>query len=142
MIEKVIVMARGHENIRSLHRTTLEITKDESLTPRGDCIVAVGADKALKDFPESFKRLARNSKAKITVTLEVSGIKEVITGRGDEGLSFEHTSDIVVRKSTFICPRTLMVEADKAARDISRELVEKLKNPEAILKAEIVVELR
>ncbi len=141
MIEKVIVTARGHENIKALHRTTIEITKDENLSERGDCIAGVGADKSMKDFPDSFKELARDERVRITVTLEAEGIKEVITGRGDSSLTFEHVDDIVIRKSRFTCPRTLMVEADKAAKDISRELVKKLKNPGVILKVEVVAEL-
>ncbi len=141
MIEKVLVTARGHENIRLLHRTTIEITKDENLSEMGDCIAGVGADKSMKDFSDSFKELARDERARITVTLEAEGIKEVITGRGDSFLTFEHGDDIVIRRSRFICPRTLMVEADKAAKDISRELVKKLKNPKVILKVEIVAEL-
>jgi hypothetical protein len=36
---------------------------------------------------------------------------------------------MVVRKSDYTSSRTLAVHADKAAKDISRELVEKLKNP-------------
>jgi hypothetical protein len=52
----------GHPNIRSLHAKTIEITKDEHLTPRGDCIVGVKANKACADLDESFKhRLKSNS---------------------------------------------------------------------------------
>jgi len=31
----------GHENIRSNHKKTIEITKESHLTPRGDCIVVL-----------------------------------------------------------------------------------------------------
>jgi hypothetical protein len=37
--------------------------------------------------------------------------------------------DLVVRKSDFICNRTLAIRADKAAKDFSRNLVKKLQNP-------------
>ncbi|MHA1410910.1 MAG: DUF371 domain-containing protein, partial [Candidatus Odinarchaeia archaeon] len=47
--------ARGHENITATHPTTLEITKDMKLTPRGDCIIAVGSEKALFDFSDEIK---------------------------------------------------------------------------------------
>jgi hypothetical protein len=141
MIEKVIVSARGHENILAEHRTTLEITKDEELSPRGDCIVGVAADKALADFPERFKRLARNSNAVITLVLKAGDREVTIHGRGHEKLSFTDARDIVVRKSTFTCGRTLMVGATHAARELPRDFVALLRNPEQKLIAEITVEV-
>ncbi|MGI0066726.1 MAG: DUF371 domain-containing protein, partial [Nitrosotalea sp.] len=32
----------GHENVRSLHPKSIEITTDPNLTVNGDCIVGVG----------------------------------------------------------------------------------------------------
>lgn len=37
----------GHRNITAKHRTTLEITKDEEITRKADCIIGVRADKAI-----------------------------------------------------------------------------------------------
>jgi len=34
-----------------------------------------------------------------------------------------------VRKSSYVCSRTLAVKANKAAKDLSRRLVEELRNP-------------
>jgi hypothetical protein len=51
----------GHPNIRSRHAKTIEITKDEHLTARGDCIVGVRANKACADFDESFKRRIKSN---------------------------------------------------------------------------------
>ena len=39
-----IVIARGHPNIRATHKTTLEVTKEKELSPRGDCIIGICAD--------------------------------------------------------------------------------------------------
>ncbi|HIP58595.1 MAG TPA: DUF371 domain-containing protein, partial [Archaeoglobus profundus] len=36
---KEVITAWGHPNITAKHRTTLEITKDEELSIRGDCII-------------------------------------------------------------------------------------------------------
>ncbi|RLF17024.1 MAG: DUF371 domain-containing protein, partial [Thermoprotei archaeon] len=38
IVEEII--AWGHPNIRALHRSTMEITKEPYVTPRGDCIIA------------------------------------------------------------------------------------------------------
>jgi len=44
-------------------------------------------------------------------------------------LILTHPTDMVIRKSDYICNRTLAIRADKSANDLPRELVEKLKNP-------------
>jgi hypothetical protein len=32
---RITIHARGHENVRATHATTIEVTKEEHLTPRG-----------------------------------------------------------------------------------------------------------
>ena len=54
------VVAKGHRNIRALHPTTFELTKDEEVTERGDCIIGVGLDKAVADLDPHFKNVIRN----------------------------------------------------------------------------------
>ena len=54
----------GHENIRSNHKKTIEITKESHLTPRGDCIVGVNANSSCADLPEELKNKLKNSKNK------------------------------------------------------------------------------
>ena len=136
-----VVRARGHPNVRATHPTTLEITREEHLTPRGDCIIAVGADKGARDLSEAFKEAAKREGALIRITIEVPsrGLREVVLARGHPGLTFEHPTDMVVRKSNFTCGRTVAVGADKAARDLSRELIEALRDPgaEVIIRLEV-----
>lgn len=122
------VISYGHPNITSQHPTTLEITKDEHISKRADCIVGVAADKGLRDLSEDFKRKARRKGSRITAILKVGPYTEVIIGKGHPELSFTHPSDIVLRKSTFICPRTLMIKADKSAQDLDDRIKELLKN--------------
>ncbi len=128
LIEKVI--AYGHKNITAKHKTTLEITKDAEISKRADCIIGVRANKGLADLSEEFKRLARRDDAIIKVVLEVDGIKDVIVGRGSKNLTFEHESDIVIRKSNYICGRTLMIKANKASIDIDERIRKAMQNPE------------
>ena len=118
--------ARGHRNIRATHRTTLEITKEADLTPRGDCIVAVGSEKGAADLNrELVEALKRGAEA--TLTIEAGGVTETVRGRGDPRITLTHPTDIVVRKSLYVDSRTLMVEADKSALDLDRRLVEALR---------------
>ena len=46
---------------------------------------------------------------------------------------------MVIRKSDYVCERTLAVGADKAANDLSRALVEKLKNPKQEVRISLTV---
>lgn len=132
------IYAKGHENVKSTHKSTLEITTEEHLTCTGDCILGICADKSMKNFPEDFKENLRKSE-KIVVEIEVEGLKETILGKGNPNLTFTHETDIVIRTSDFSCSRTLMVNSDKAAKDINREIVEKLKKG-ADLKFKIILE--
>ena len=45
----------GHENIRSNHKKTIEITKESHLTTRGDCIIGVRANSSCADLPDALK---------------------------------------------------------------------------------------
>ena len=124
-IEKIT--ARGHENIRATHRTTIEITRDNYLTPRGDCIIAVSANKGFQEFSDEFKNLLRRRNTGLLMEIECSGITDRIKAKGHPDLSFKNPDEMVIRKSNFLCDRTLAIGSDKGAIDINRELVEKLR---------------
>ncbi|NPA62725.1 MAG: DUF371 domain-containing protein [Methanococci archaeon] len=133
-----VIKAKGHENVSATHKTTLEITKENYLTPTGHCIIGINANKSMADFSEEFKEKLRNAK-KIIVEIDVEGLKEVIVGEGHRDLILNHPTDMVIRKSDYICSRTLMINANKSAKDINREIVKKLKNG-ANLTFKIIVE--
>lgn len=136
----VVFSARGHENIEATHKTTFEVTKETTLTKQGDCIIAVEASKAAADLPFEFKEAARKEGAQITVTIEAGELREVVKAKGSPQLQFMHPTDLVVRKSGYVCGRTLAIGADKAASDFSRELVEKLKDPSQEITVTLAVE--
>jgi hypothetical protein len=135
------ISAYGHEKILATHKSTFEITKEESLSYRGNCIIAVKADKSVFDLSKDFKELAKSSKALIKVELEVDGLKEIVYGKGNEKLSFLNLKDLVVRKSSYICGRTLMILSNKAAIDLSRELIKRLRNPNQKIEVTLTVEV-
>lgn len=120
------IMAKGHPNVTALHKSTFEITKDKTLTKAGDCIIGLDIDKSMADFPEDFKNKLQSSNTKVTVTLETENGYDEIHGRGDSNLDLTNKTDIVIRKSHFTCDRTLMVQADKAAKDLDRNLIDDL----------------
>ena len=69
-----------------------------------------------------------NKNTKITVILDTENGHDEIVGFGHDDLTLTHPTDIVCRTSGYVCPRTLMINADKAARDLDSDLIEDLKN--------------
>jgi len=135
-----VIFARGHENIQGTHRTTFEITKEATLTKRGDCIIAVGATKGAADLHPRFKETTRSDGAQMTIIIEAGELKEVVRARGSPRLLFTHPTDLVVRKSNYVCGRTLAIRADKAANDLSRKLIEKIRDPNQKIRITLAVE--
>lgn len=124
-----VIRARGHPNVRATHRTTLEVTKDRELTPRGDCIVGVRADKSVFDLSEDLKRWLKSGKAiRVEIVLPDYDLKDELMAFGSPKLTFKHERDVVIRKSDYVCDRTLAIGSNKSARDIDREIIELLKD--------------
>ena len=136
-----VIFARGHENVLATHKTTFEITKEALLSEKGDCIIAVSADKALADLSFKFKDWLKRENAKISILIEADNLKEVVSAFGSPKLILSHPTDMVVRKSSYVCDRTLAIKADKAACDLSRKLVEKLRNPRQKVKITLTVKV-
>ena len=124
------IKAKGHENVLSLHKSTFEITKDKDLSLSGDCIIGLDIDKSMEDFPNEFKEKLANDDTKVIVELKTPNASDTIEGFGHHDLSLSHPTDIVCRKSTFVCSRTLMIKSNKAAIDLNRDLIKDLANGE------------
>ena len=123
-----VFTARGHRNVRAMHETTLEFTRATHLTPRGDCIVAVASEVGCAGLPDELKESLRRDDTRLTITISCGGFSAVVRAHGSPKLALSHPTDMVVRKSGFVCPRTLAVYADKAASDLDRELVKEIRD--------------
>ena len=121
-----VVRARGHENVTAEHGSTFEVTSDDWLTPAGDCILAVEADAVPAGFDESFVAACRSPETTITATLRAGGHEQAVEGRGHPDLTFHDDRSLVARTSTHVDDRTVMVDADAAAADLDRGLVDAL----------------
>lgn len=134
MVSYERIVARGHENIRGLHRTTIEITKEKTLTLRGDCIIGVMADKSVNDLSPSFKELLKDKDTILIGEFFINNkLYDVVIGQGDPNLILTNDRKTIFRKSTYIDSSTLSIKTNKAARDLDRDMIELLKNPETIL---------
>jgi uncharacterized protein len=116
--------AFGHANVLSTHRNTIEFTKDEHLTRRGDCILAVRADM----MPDPME-------GRIRIIMTAGVHTDSFLATGNPHFSSEH--EMVIRRSSFLDGRTFAIHADKAACDIDRKLVAAMKDPAAMMKVKI-----
>ena len=137
IVERLV--AWGHPNIRATHRATLEFTKEERLTPRGDCIVAVRAERGPSELKPEFRKAVRTEGSRVELVLEVGRLREVVSGFGSPRLTLSHPTDFVARKSRYTCPRTLMIRADKAAYDLPRPIIELLRIPDMPCRITLIV---
>ena len=131
------IQARGHENILSTHRTTIEITKDKNLTKRGDCIIGINASKACNDLTEELKILIKNG-TKFKIILKADEMQDYFYGYGNRNLRLLDKNDMVFRKSDFICDRTVLINCSKSSVEINRDLTKTLRNPNS--KLSIIIE--
>jgi hypothetical protein len=137
-----VILAFGHENVRATHKTTLEITKEPHLSAEGTCIIAVSANKAFSDLSSEFRNLMRRNNTELAVLLEAGKTVDLLRAWGSSRLTMRHPTDMVIRKSDYACDRTLAMKADKAACDLSRDVVARLKTRGQRVKITLTARLR
>jgi hypothetical protein len=120
------VRAVGHEHVTAEHTSTLEVTSDDWLTPAGDCILGIEATAVPAAFEGPFVSACQSREATITARLRVDGREQVIEGRGHPEMTFENDRSLVVRTSDHVDDRTVMIDADAAAADVDRAIVDAL----------------
>jgi len=136
--------AEGHEHVAGDHASTFEVTTDDYLTPAGDCIVGIEADRTPAEFDDEFVAACQHADARIVTTLsvvadagaELESPEEIpdqrIVARGDPKLTFENDRSAVWRTSDYVDDRTVAVGADHAAADLDRSFVEALADGAAL----------
>jgi hypothetical protein len=139
MVEDEIIFY-GHPNIRSLHLRAIEVTKNPNLTLRGDCIIGVRANKACKDLNPTLQRLLKKDDSVVRLSLIAEDLSYIVKGLGNSRLLLLDAQDIVIRKTNFVCSRTLCVNSDRASGDIPREIIRWLQDPESRAVLNIYIE--
>ena len=121
--------AYGHPNILGTHKATLEFTKDDALSLKGDCIVGVKADFKLNKLKEFIKA---SSNKKVTITIQAISkdkkhqkIKEEVSA--ELNANFNDSKEFVIRKTNFVSERTFAISSNKAALGLNRDLIQFLK---------------
>ncbi|MFB2624067.1 DUF371 domain-containing protein [Methanothermobacter sp. KEPCO 2] len=131
--------AKGHPNVTAEHRTTFEVTADPEIGKTADCIIGVSSSDSVSTIPDEMRSAIAGESSRVRVVLRTENGFDEIIGYGHPDLTLDHPTDIVCRKSNYICGRTLMIGADKAACDLDRRLVKDLMEGKD-LTVEIIVE--
>lgn len=127
------IRAAGHEHVSAEHTSTLELTSDDFLTPAGDCIIGIEADRVPAEFDDNFVEACQHDDAKITIDIEAGEHSDQLTARGDSDLTFESERSAVIRTSEYTDDdRTIAVDAAGAAADLDRKLVSALADGGAV----------
>jgi hypothetical protein len=134
-----VISFRGHPLVRSAHPTTIEVTTEDHLTEKGDCIIGVAASKGCAQLDPRVKEALRRKETRVAIRIIVGERSFEVAAAGDPGLELSHPHDMVIRKSDFVSDRTLAVHADAASKDIPREMVRLLRNPATTGRLEIEV---
>ena len=111
--------ACGHPNIKATHKNTIEFTKEDYVSPEGDCIVGVRADFDAAEL----KRFVKNHQH-VKISIKTGGLKETITAKTNP--DFNDDKELVIRLGEYSSSRTFAVRADKAAKHLNRELIKAL----------------
>ncbi len=125
MMKNLSFTVKGHENTLSEHKTTLEFTRDKTLSKKGDCILGISADTSFSDLiGRAGKKL---NERKLIVSISAGRYTDFLSGLFNPVFSSNH--EMVIRKSNFTDARTFMTGSNKSAVEIDRKVVRHLKNP-------------
>jgi hypothetical protein len=122
-----VIYCRGHRNVTARHPTTLEITTEDRLTPQGDCIIGIGAGRGLPGLSAHFRSLLARDDAELVTLLSCGGMGVTLHSSGSGAMILDHPSDLVWRKSSYVCGRTVGIRSDIASSDLPREMIDLLK---------------
>ena len=121
------ISCRGHPLVRATHPTTFEVTTEDHLTREGDCIIGVRADKGAGGLSPEFKKVLADDRAVLLTRLTAGGFSAEVDGCGSSRMTFEHPADLVWRRSSFVCPRTVAILCDNTAATLPRDLIRALR---------------
>jgi hypothetical protein len=119
--------AFGDPNMLGTHPTTMEFTKEEFLTLRGNCIIGIKSSKACYDLNHELKQHIQTGHC-IRVEISDGIITDSFIGYGHPQLPLTSTTSMVFRTSDFISDRTILIRCSKSAKKINRTLILSLKN--------------
>jgi len=124
--------AYGHPDVSSTHPSTFEITAEEQMTPAGSCIIAVRSEKGARDLSPEFRALLQKQGSCLVTSLTCRDVSVTVRSSGTPLLTLDHPTDMVWRRSSFTCGRTIGTYSDHTAATLPRELIRLLRAGECL----------
>jgi hypothetical protein len=121
-----IIHCRGHPLVLGTHPTTFEVTREVHLTKKGNCIIGISADKGCDRLSAEFKRVLTHDDAVLITRLSCDGKTVEVESRGSSQFTLDHPTDIVWRRSSFVCGRTIGIMSDHVAATLPEGLLANL----------------
>jgi hypothetical protein len=121
-----IIHCRGHPFVLGTHPTTFEVTREVHLTKKGNCIIGVSADKSCTRLSAEFKRMLTHDDAILITSLSCDGKTVEVKSRGSSQFTLDHPTDMVWRRSSFVCGRTIGIMSDHVAATFPESLLANL----------------
>lgn len=120
------IRCTGHPLVLGTHPTTFEITRESHLTKNGNCIIGIAADKGCRGLSAGFKRVLCHDDAVLVTRLSCDGILAEVRSRGSSRFTLDHPTDMVWRRSVFVCGRTIGILSDQVAATLPEPLMANL----------------
>ena len=111
----------GHHAISATHAKSLEVVREREIGPRASCIVGVAA--AVDEYALAMLR------GRVELTIQAGGQTDTVRGRVNP--AFRPGDPLIVRRAPAIARDAVIVDADRAASDLDRGLVDELRRPDA-----------
>jgi uncharacterized protein len=121
-----IIHCRGHPFVLGTHPTTFEVTREIHLTKKGNCIIGVSADKSCTRLSAEFKRMLTHDDAILITSLSCEGKTVEVKSRGSSQFTLDHPTDMVWRRSSFVCGRTIGIMSDHVAATLPESFLSNL----------------
>ena len=135
------IRCRGHPVVAGTHPTTFEVTTEGRLTRQGDCIIGVRADRGAGGLSPEFRRVLADDRAVLLTRLTAGGHTGEVRGWGSSNMTLTHPTDLVWRRSSYVCSRTVAIHCDQTAATLPREIIRALREG-AELEVEMVAVIK
>lgn len=115
--------ARGHAAVRATHAKTLELVREGEIGSAATCVVGVGASLD--------EEAAAAVDGRVELVISAGGATDSVRGRLNP--AFRPGDPLIVRRSAAVTRDALVIDADRGAADLDRELVAELARPDGLV---------
>jgi len=121
-----IIHCKGHPLVTGNHPTTFELTRDGHLTRNGNCIIGIAADKGCSGLTPEFRCVLTHNDAVLVTSIVCDGVAVEVKSLGSSLFTLDHPNDMVWRRSSFVCGRTIGIMSDHVAATLPKALISNL----------------